>query len=107
MNRYEYKDYWIEVFIEGDELEDCEDCLYCIPYIEIPEKGGVVTTGDRYVTILEARQGAEKFIDTIDSFEESKLNWVETLPEGEDHYEVELERQSWSYQQEQREMEKL
>lgn len=107
MNRHEYKGYWVEIFIEGDELEDCEDPFYYVPYIEIPEKGGVLTTGDRYVTILEARQGAEKFIDMLDGFESSEIHWIEDLPEGKISYETEIERQSWDYQQEERDLTSL
>lgn len=83
MNRYEYKNYWIEIFIEGDELKDCEAPLYFVPYIEFPDQGGVVTTGDSYVTSQEARNGAQKFIDMLDSYKEDEIHWLESVPENE------------------------
>lgn len=108
MNRYEYKEYWIEIFLEGDELEDCEDPLYYVPYIEFPHEEGVATTGDRYVTIQEARQGAERFIDTLSSLDENEINFIDCSNDDDyEDYETELERQSWEYQQVEKEAQKL
>lgn len=75
MHGYEYKGYWIEFFIEGNELVNCENTLYFVAYVELLNQKGVVTLDDRYLTLLQAKQGVEKFIDMIYSFENSDVTF--------------------------------
>lgn len=79
MNRHEYKGYWIEIFLEcKGELED-ELCFYCAS-IEYPNEGGGGEVGEEYVTLTEAKLGAEKYIDMLEAFPESEINFVVNEP---------------------------
>lgn len=73
MNRYEYKGYWIEFFIENDELANSLNPFYFIAFVELLNQKGVVTLDDRYLTLFEAKQSVEKFIDMIYSFDDSEV----------------------------------
>lgn len=79
MNRYEYKGYWSEIFLdcrgeEGDEI------YFNVPYIEHPNEGGAEEIED-YVTYEEAKLGAEKYIDMLEAAPESEVNFICNEPE--------------------------
>lgn len=67
MNRYKYKDYWVEIFIERDELQNYEDQLYYAASIELPNQGGVETTANKWATIQDCSRAAERLIDLLDA----------------------------------------
>ena len=75
MHRYEHKGYWIELFIANDDAEDWENPFYYEVYIELPHGKGVTMLDNKYVTVQEARQGAEKYIDMLEAFPESEVNF--------------------------------
>ena len=59
-NRYSYKGFWIQVFLEADFEHDC---IFYAASVELPNKGGVIS-GEPKESRHEAEFAAEELIDS-------------------------------------------
>lgn len=63
MSRYRYKGYWVQIFI-CDELDENGHLLYQ-PYVELPNKRGVVAC-HKYKSLNAAELAANRLIEFFD-----------------------------------------
>ncbi len=61
LNRYQYKGYWIEVFLDADD-NDCDRILYSAS-VELPNETGVISSHPQE-SREEAEFAAEELIDS-------------------------------------------